>query len=307
MEAPSEPRRCVQTLELPSYLEQTRRGGGALRELSARGRWCSRSSGLGQAFESARGTHHRAVGRSPSTCTAGVHQRDRSVGLRQVDVDSHPGRARRSRRAARCGSTASEVAGPAPTAAWCSRATRCFRGCSVSDNVMFGLRMRGCPARKAERQAARVARRGRADAVCRPLSGAALGRHEAARGDRARAGQRAAHPADGRAVRRARRADALRHAGAPARASGTASTSPSCSSPTTWTKPSTCPIASWCSRRIPGASPRSSTCRCRARATAASSCRARSWRPRSGSSADPRQLDDEDREQPRRSHREAKH
>src|SRR6185312_7105013 len=41
----------------------------------------------------------------------------------------------------------------------------------------------------------------------------ALGRHAAARGDRARAGGEARDPADGRAVRRARRADAHRAAG----------------------------------------------------------------------------------------------
>ena len=43
--------------------------------------------------------------------------------------------------------------------------------------------------------------------VPRRLSAHALGRHEDARRDRARDGARARHPADGRAVRRARRAD----------------------------------------------------------------------------------------------------
>jgi hypothetical protein len=46
---------------------------------------------------------------------------------------------------ARCCSTAARITGPAPTAAWCSRATRCSPGSRCCDNVCFGLRERGLP------------------------------------------------------------------------------------------------------------------------------------------------------------------
>ena len=52
------------------------------------------------------------------------------------------------------------------------------------------------------------------------LSAHAVGRHEAARRDRARHGDGARHPADGRAVRGARRADAAQDAGRAAAAVG---------------------------------------------------------------------------------------
>jgi ABC-type nitrate/sulfonate/bicarbonate transport system ATPase subunit len=44
---------------------------------------------------------------------------------------------------ARCCSTAGASRRPAPTAAWCSRATRSFPWLTVLDNVCFGLRERG--------------------------------------------------------------------------------------------------------------------------------------------------------------------
>ena len=74
-------------------------------------------------------------------------------------------------------------------------------------------RLRAAPARacRASEVAAhrrRVRQAGRARALRRPLPEPALRRHEAARRDRARARQRRQHPADGRAVRRARRAHA---------------------------------------------------------------------------------------------------
>ena len=53
-----------------------------------------------------------------------------------------------------------------------------------------------------------MARAGRPGASSPTLPAPAVGRHEAAGRHRARAGEPAAHPADGRAVRRARRADA---------------------------------------------------------------------------------------------------
>src|SRR5690606_18325726 len=62
---------------------------------------------------------------------------------------------------------------------------------------------------------ARVARARRPARIRRALPGAALGGHETASRHRARPGQRAPHPLDGRAVRRVGRADALGDAGPP--------------------------------------------------------------------------------------------
>ena len=59
----------------------------------------------------------------------------------------------------------------------------------------------------------RLHRQGRARPVRRRLPAHALGRHEAAGRDRARDGDGAGDPADGRAIRRARRADPADHAG----------------------------------------------------------------------------------------------
>ena len=66
---------------------------------------------------------------------------------------------------------------------------------------------RGRPARHA------LPGQGRAGGLRRRLSPHLVRRHEAARGDRARAGHAAARAADGRALRRAGRADAAAHAG----------------------------------------------------------------------------------------------
>ena len=67
---------------------------------------------------------------------------------------------------------------------------------------------------------ARLYREGQPDPRRRCLSAHAVRRHEAARGDRARHGDGAGYPADGRAVRRARRADAAHLPGRTAAALG---------------------------------------------------------------------------------------
>ena len=77
-----------------------------------------------------------------------------------------------------------------------------------------------------------------------PLPEAALGRHAAARGDCPRAGQRPAHAADGRALRRARPPDPRADAGAAARHLGGREARPCCSSPTTSTRRSSWAAAS---------------------------------------------------------------
>ena len=94
---------------------------------------------------------------------------------------------------------------------------------SVRGNVVLPLRHKKLD--KAEHGAARRGgrRRGRADEVHRPLPVGAVGRHAAARGDRARARLPAGDPADGRAVRVGRRADARRPRGPDPRRSASAS------------------------------------------------------------------------------------
>ena len=69
-------------------------------------------------------------------------------------------------------------------------------------------------------QGARRDRQGQPRQVRRQPAAHAVGRHEAARRDRARHGDGARHPADGRAVRRARRAHAAQDAGRAAAAVG---------------------------------------------------------------------------------------
>ena len=64
------------------------------------------------------------------------------------------------------------------------------------------------PRARVERNCRGVRAAGRPRTLCRPLPEPAFRRHEATRGDRARAREQRQRPADGRAVRRARCADA---------------------------------------------------------------------------------------------------
>ena len=92
---------------------------------------------------------------------------------------------------------------------------------TVRDNVVFALTASGKLAKKAatERALHFIDKVGLTQ-VRRQLPAHAVGRHEAARRDRARDGHGAADPAHGRAVRGARRVDARQDAGGPARSSG---------------------------------------------------------------------------------------
>ena len=124
---------------------------------------------------------------------------------------------------------------------------------SVRNNVLLPLRHKPLSRARAHDARRGVARRGRADPVHRPLPVAALRRHAAARRDRARARLPAVDPADGRAVRVGRRADARRPRGPRPAGAGASTASRSSSSRTTSTRPSTWPTASSCSptRRRP--------------------------------------------------------
>ncbi len=85
---------------------------------------------------------------------------------------------------------------------------------TVMQNVMFPLQAdRPVERRRRQGKGDGIHREGQPHQVRRQLSAHALGRHEAARGDCARHGDGAGHPADGRAVRCARCAHARTHAG----------------------------------------------------------------------------------------------
>ena len=84
---------------------------------------------------------------------------------------------------------------------------------TVTKNIELPLELKGWDKARTAATRARDARTGQAARVRRPLPVAALRRHAAAGGDRARAGCPSATAPDGRAVRGARRDDPRAHAG----------------------------------------------------------------------------------------------
>ncbi len=91
---------------------------------------------------------------------------------------------------------------------------------TVYENAAFGLAMAGAPTAQIKERVAHYHRRGRPQRLREALSLPALRRHAAARRPGPRAGDEPAGAADGRAVRRARRADPRNPAGRIARADG---------------------------------------------------------------------------------------
>ena len=81
-------------------------------------------------------------------------------------------------------------------------------------NVTFGLEMKGVGKAEREKIAQQAAQAGQARKIRQLLSAPSLGRHAAAGRHRTRARLQSRGAADGRAVRRARRADPRRHAAA---------------------------------------------------------------------------------------------
>ena len=115
------------------------------------------------------------------------------------------------------------------------------------------------------------------DAQPRPLPVAAVGRHAAARGDRAGAGLPAGDPADGRAVRVGRRADARRPRGPDPPGARAVRRDGRCSSRTTSTSRSTWATASSCSPRRRPRCRRCSSVDLPSRATRSRPRRCRAW------------------------------
>ena len=187
-------------------------------------------------------SRRRAVRRRRPRRRAAVRRRSRGVGktyrrggrethaLERIDLDD-PRRASSSRssgrraaararccgivaglhpaeRRARCASTAASSTGRRPNLGIVFQSPVLLDWRTALDNVLLQVELRGARSARLSRARAAAARPGRPRGVRRPLSARAVGRHAPARGDRARADPRRAAAADGRAVRRARRADA---------------------------------------------------------------------------------------------------
>ena len=142
---------------------------------------------------------------------------------------------------------------------------------TAMQNVMFGLEMKGVRGSALRDTAMKYLDLVGLDGHAQPPAASALGRHAAARRHRPRARHRPQGAADGRAVRRARCADARDAAGRAARDPRAAPERPSCSSPTISTRRCCSPTASWSCARA--GCRRSSTCRCRGRAAISATIR----------------------------------
>ena len=125
------------------------------------------------------------------------------------------------------------VHGPHPAIGMVFQEESTFPWRTVIDNVAFPLEIAGMPNARALRARAAFHRAGRARWLRAPLSVGAVGRHAPARRDRAHARRRAEDPADGRAVRGARRADAAAARRQGAADPAAAASRPRCSSRTT--------------------------------------------------------------------------
>ena len=105
---------------------------------------------------------------------------------------------------------------------------------------------------EAQQARARADRAGASDGLREFLSEGIVRRHEAAGRDRPHARLPAEHPADGRAVRRARRAHPHAACRTSCSRSGSATARPCCSSPTASRRRCSCPTGWWCMTRSPG-------------------------------------------------------
>ena len=123
-----------------------------------------------------------------------------------------------------------------------------FPWLTVAGNIAFGMRYRrDLVEPRSGRARPPLSGAGRARRFRRRLSQSHLGRHAPARGDRPHARGRLRRPADGRAVRRARRLDARASAGGAPDHPGAETPRPSSSSPTTSRRRCSWPTGSSCS------------------------------------------------------------
>ena len=100
------------------------------------------------------------------------------------------------------------VVGPGPDRGIVFQNYSLFPWKTVKQNVVYGLEKQRMPKPEREKRAQELIELVHLKGFEELVSLAALGRHEAARRDRAYLGDRPRHLIDGRAVRRARRADA---------------------------------------------------------------------------------------------------
>ena len=147
-----------------------------------------RASGVGKVFPTKDGRGHRAHRRRPRGRRGRVRLAHRPVRMRQVDAAAphrrpRPGDDRRARDL--------RQAGPhrrASTRTTASRSSRraCCRGAPSAANIALPLELHGVGKADARRAGRRARRARRPHRVRRPLPRPALGRHAAARRDRAR-------------------------------------------------------------------------------------------------------------------------
>ena len=138
-----------------------------------------------------------------------------------------------------------EVTAPGPDRAVVFQQFALFPWKTVRENIDFGLRCQASPRAKKRRAHRAYLRLMNLEGYEDGLPAPALGRHAAARGDRARLCARPRGAADGRALRRARRADPHGDAGRTGAPGARATRAPCCSSPMPWKRPSIWPTASW--------------------------------------------------------------
>ena len=146
---------------------------------------------------------------SLEVATARIRRAARALRLRQVDAALSDRRLPADRRRHDFGRGPAGRPRPGPDRGIVFQHFALFPWKTVRANVLYGLERAGHAARRAREARAGLHRHGRPARLRGQLSLASLRRHEAAHRDRPHARLRPADPADGRAVRRARRADAL--------------------------------------------------------------------------------------------------
>ena len=170
----------------------------------------SSSSKVNHTYRPPRGrTGARPVRRLARSAAARIPGAARALRLRKIHAALSGRRLPADRSRPHHWSKASRSRRPAPTAASCSSTLRCFPWKTVRGNILYGLERQGLPRAEREKRAQAFIDLVGLQRLRGQLSVATFRRHEAAHRDRPHAGLRSQHSVDGRAVRRARRADPL--------------------------------------------------------------------------------------------------